>query len=329
MTHQEYLAEERLKFYVSDDQIYSYYFGDIVIGKKYVSPLRNRDPNPSLVFRYVQDKLYWKDFGLTSSALNDAINYVAALLSFTDGGTVTRSEAVDTIFNELVKGGKAPKRKRKVHDPLILPYEVTYDNFNEEECLYWLKMGLYEKDTDLFNIKGVRGLYRNCKFIRKSMPGDPMFVYLTEERDTFKIYRPYAVDKTTKFRGQQNGHILEGYNALPRTGTQFILNSSLKDTAVIRKAGFFGANPTSENSFIALFNKAREINERFTHKLIFFDNDRPGIIAAAKLKQILGWDTCYLPQGYPKDPSDLVMETGNYFYLNCFLDTVTKKGARI
>ena len=326
MTHEEYLAEERLKFYVKDSQIYNFYFGDITIGKKYVSPLRDNDPNPSLVFRYFNNKLYWKDFGLSNASNNDSVGFVRELISYERSEAVSRSEVVSLIYNDLVVEGKAPKGIKRPPEPLLLPYEVNWEDLNKEESEYWLKMGLYKKDTDLFNIKGVRGFYRNCRFIRKSMPDDPMFVYLTKERDTFKVYRPYALDKTTKFRGQLNGHILEGWEALPITGDILFINSSLKDTAVIRKAGYFGINPTSENSFTTLLNKAKELNNRFKRKIIFFDNDDPGIIATKKLRQELEWETCTLPLNWAKDPSDLVMRSGNYFDLNRFLDNVLKLG---
>jgi len=59
MTYKEYVTEERIKFYLKDEQIYQYYFGDIELGKKYHSPIREKDPNPSLVFMVYDGKVFF------------------------------------------------------------------------------------------------------------------------------------------------------------------------------------------------------------------------------------------------------------------------------
>jgi hypothetical protein len=86
------------------------------------------------------------------------------------------------------------------------------------------------------------------------------------------------------------------------------------------KAGYPGCNPTSENSFVALESKVREINARFKKTIVFFDNDAAGRKAAARLKYEIGWDNIELPVNWAKDPSDLVSSTKNYFDLIRFLE---------
>lgn len=321
MTKQEYIKEERLRFYLKDEQIYQFYFGDIEIGRKYQSPLRKDENTPSLVFIMYDDKIFWKDFGLyIEDIFHDAIGFVQALCSFQENRKSTRAEAVDTIFEELIKENKAPKKVRKLKDKPIQFYEVEYRELNNDELLFWNKLHIYRRDLDKFNVKAVTGLYRNCNFIRNSLLGDPMYVYLSPFRDTFKTYRPYTKVKGNKFKGVNNGGILEGWEALPKFGDICLINSSLKDTMVNTKAGYPGCNPTSENSFAALESKVREINARFKKTIVFFDNDAAGRKAAARLKYEIGWDNIELPVNWAKDPSDLVSSTKNYFDLIRFLE---------
>ena len=326
MKYKDYVAEERLKFYLKDEQIYQYYFGDIELGKKYHSPIREKDPNPSLVFMVYNGKVYWKDFGATNIEFHDAIGFVKELKSFEEGEPFTRREAVDLIFEELVNKGKAPKRTPRVKEKPVLFYEVDWREMELFEMVFWDKLHIEHRRLNKFNVKAVEGLYLNCSFLWKSMPGDPMYVYLSEYKDSFKTYRPYAGEKINKFKGIANGHIIEGWNALPKFGDICLINSSLKDTMVMDKAGYPGCNPTSENALAIILDKARELNARFKEVVIFFDNDKPGIEAAKKLSRLTGWKYIYLPPMYwAKDPSDLVMNDGNYFNLLHFMDR-TKNG---
>jgi len=329
MTYKEYVTEERIKFYLKDEQIYQYYFGDIELGKKYHSPIREKDPNPSLVFMVYDGKVFWKDFGATNVEFHDAIGFVKELKSFEEGEVLTRKETIDIIFEELVKKGNAPKRTKRLKEKPVLFYEVEYRELNDEELLFWNKLHLYRRDLDKFKVKAVQGLYMNCSFIRNSIPGDPMYVYLSPFRDSFKAYRPYAKEKTQKFKGVANGHIVEGWESLPKFGDICMINSSMKDTMVMTKAGYPGCNPTSENAMAIMLDKARELNARFKRVVIFFDNDKPGIEAARKLQIETGWDSICLPQTWAKDPSDLVMEDGNYFNLIRFVERSLKQNGGI
>ena len=326
MTQEEYIKEERLKFYLKDEQIYQFYFGDIELGKKYHSPLRESDPNPSLVFMVYGEKLYWKDFGhISANPSHDSIGFVQELVSFQEGSNITRAEAVDIIFTQLVEEARAPKRVKRLKEKVLNFYDVEYRDINKDEMSFWNKLHIYERDLNKFNVKAVAGLFNNCSFIRSSMQDDPMFVYLTSNRDTFKVYRPYAKEKINKFKGINNGGILEGWEALPAFGDMCLINSSLKDTIVCTKAGYPGCNSTSETSFKTLLTKVRELNSRFKKVVVFFDNDNTGITAANRLKKEIGWDYIYLPESWSKDPSDLVKQDGNYFNLIRFLDYNTKK----
>lgn len=321
MMNNEYIQEERLKFYLKDEQIYKYYFGNIEIGRKYKSPLRHRDPNPSLVFRYYKNKLYWKDFGLIYDGIGDAVGFVQMLLTFENDRPVTRIEAAQHIFSELVENNKAPKSVKKLEEPLINFYDINYREINEYEMNFWRKLWLTRRELDKFNVKAVEGLFRNGEFLFSSTKEDPAYVYLSDDIDSFKTYRPYTKVKKDKFKGINNGGLIEGWNALPAFGDICLINSSLKDTMVNTKAGYPGCNPTSESSFETLLKKARELNVRFKKVIVFFDNDKPGIDAAKRLKKIIGWDYIYLPDNWGiKDPSDLVKADGNYFNLIRFLE---------
>lgn len=314
--------EERLFFYVRDSQVYRFYFGDFELDRKYTSPLRLSDPNPSFKIWEYKGKLYWKDFGLDGNYVPDSVGFVQALLSLNEGRDVQRVEAVDRAFKDLVVEKNAPPALNLAGSTIRLPYELDYDDLYDDELVYWSRYFLTRRDLDGGNIKAVRGLYRNGKRIFRSVPKDPAYAYITDDRDVFKVYRPLTTKKQFKFLGQNNGGILEGYETLPSSGKTLLINSSYKDTLVMRKIGYMGVNPTSENSFHTLLKYASELNFRFNEVKVFFDSDDAGVKAANFLKKEVGWDTIYLP--YAKDPSDFVELCGSYYHLITFMERLYK-----
>ena len=122
-----------------------------------------------------------------------------------------------------------------------------------------------------------------------------------------------------KFRGQNNGDILEGYEQLPDEWEHLIITKSTKDIMTLRRIGVVSCSPTSENSFRTLLSKKDELNERFKRKFIFFDNDTPGIKASRLIHEATGWESFCLPINMGKDPNELVSKDKSYKRLLAFI----------
>lgn len=311
--------ETRLRFYLDDTQIYHYYFGDFDLTTKYESPFpHRRDPNPSFMFKNVgtfnDPKILWNDFGLTDIKYKDGIGFVMEFYQ------ISRLEAVRKIWKDMVMNPKITLVKPRVKQPIKLPYEYTIQDIQDFEMKYWSRLWFTKEFLKFFNVHSMRSMRRLGKKLWATTKDNPTFIYLFSKSKAFKAYRPLDPRKD-KFRGQNNGDILEGYNQLPRTGQHLIITSSLKDTMTLRKLGYLAVNPTSENSKRGLYKLIRELNYRFNNNIyILFDNDRPGINAAKSLARDTGWKVIMLPTWSTKDPSDLVMKTKNYLQLSIFFN---------
>lgn len=304
------LSELRLKFYVTDALVYKTYFGEFSLGTKYHSPFRGNDPTPSFTFKAVGDRIIWKDFGLYSDKVKDGIGFVQQLFG------LSRSKAVLKIWDEIVMNRGVKLFSPPISKPLVLPYDFTAAPLQDFELEYYKTLWMDKRFLEFFNVHSLKSLRRLDYTVWQSVPENPVFIYLFSQGDTiFKAYRPLDPNKD-KFRGQNNGHILEGYDQLPKNGEHLIINSSFKDTKVCRRLGYLGTNPTSENSLKTLLSYARELNCRFNNNIyILFDLDGAGRESTRRLMQHTGWKPIFL-SGTFKDPADIVKNTGNYFELS-------------
>jgi len=298
------MNEMRLRFFVSDEEVYQHYFGDFELGKKYNSPLR-RDPKPSFLIQMHEGCMLWKDFGLSQKTRPDAIGFVQELFQ------EERKQAVKRIWDDFMRNGVSVKSvKRSLN--IGLPYDLVTHELTSSELRYWAMHCIEKPLLDRYGIKGLTELQRHGGVVWKSTPEEPAYVY-PFVKDTFKIYRPLSQDR---FRGQNNGMTIEGYAQLPATGTSLIVTSSMKDVLVLTSLGYNAIAPPGESNIRSVLEKARELNARFHRIYILFDNDGPGISAANRLHRHTNWPRIFLPKEVAKDPADVIKKYGNRFVLS-------------
>lgn len=307
---------DRLYYYLNDYTILRHYIGDFEIGEVMNSPLRE-DYKPSFQVKVSDsERVYWVDYGIHQDRF-DAIEYVSLRYD------ISRDEAIDKIWKELVLGGvevvQPPDHTVK---KFSIPYDFKYRDMTNKEYSYWYDLGISKGMLNLYNIHALESLSRIGVELLKSTDDEPAFIYLFDSPTAFKSYKPGG--GIWKWRGQDNGLIIEGYKQLREKDDILIITSSLKDTLVMQQAGYSACNPTSENSFNTLVGVKEELEERFKKIYIFFDNDSPGVKAALKLKEATGWAPIGLPIKWGcKDPSDLISkDKGDYKRLKIFLEKV-------
>jgi len=309
--------QKRVQFVIPDSTIYENYFGEFDLVTKYNSPFPFRDdPIPSFMFKDIGGGIImWTDFGLSTEGVwRDGIGFVSVLHS------ISREEAAKMIWRDLYEEGGTSLKPVKIAPALKLDYEFKLGPLRDFELSYWQEHCLEEED--LIDVFSVRRMSKFGKPIWKSEEDNPVFLYRWGE-DQCKVYRP--LDKYgDKFRGQNNGSVIEGYNILPPVGQNLFITKSYKDVLVLRKAGYHAVAPPSENSWKKVFPpKVTEFNNRFRKVFVMFDNDRAGVIASRELSSITGWEYVYFSPG-TKDPADLVRNNKSYFSLQKFLYDVTR-----
>lgn len=313
------ISEFRLKLYVTDHAIYTHYLGDFAYNTRMSSPFR-KDANPSFVVYYKNGKIFWKDFGYMSDTPKDAIGLISEIYS------TNRDQAINIIWKDIVLAKntiiKNIHTERKKYSKNF--YNIKIHDIKDFELKYWVDNFTVGIDyLRFFGVFGLESLYRKNDFIWESSPLNPAYVYTYKDKNIFKIYRPKDTTKD-KFRGQNNGLILEGWEQLPKNADELIIQSSFKDTIVCRRAGYLGCNPTGEASLLTLLNKVHEINQRFKKVFVLFDNDKPGRHNSNLLCSKTGWTPLFMRSF--KDPSDSVQYLGNYFDLyNSIGNKLSKK----
>jgi len=313
------MTERRLRHYVTEADIYRGLIGDFIIGAKMPSPIPGRvDPVGSFGIFEFHGSIFWKDFGLDYQEGTDALSLTQELV-----GT-TREDAVQWVWDNIVVGGGTLGYQ---------PQQTTVSNYRsvckpvtEWKLEYWSQHWIGQSLLSFYNVDSLEELYRGDYLVWETKPGDPVYHYKFCD-EGWKAYKPKDANKD-KFRSGGLRGVIEGWEQLPQTGDALFIQSSLKDTMVTRVGGYLACNPTSENSYKALLSRATEINARFKRVYIVFDLDRPGIKAATNLANITGWTPLFLPwlrENSPKDPSDAVLRTGNYF---TFLDMLPRNLSR-
>lgn len=314
--------EGRLRFYLSNEEIFKIYFGDFDLKTKYVSPFPFRnDPRPSFMFKDVgtggKQFIIWNDFGIPDAEYKDAIGYIMQYFG------LSRDEAVAKIWNEVILDRSVDIPKVVVKGGIKIPYTPLIKDITDLEMAYWDRLMFSKNMLKFFNVSVLRLLLKFNREVWRYSDDNPTYHY-SFGTDSFKCYRPLDPRKD-KFRGQNNGDKLEGYSQLPQTWDHLVISSSLKDTMTLRHIGIISVNPSSENSFNVLLSKADELNSRFKNIYVLYDNDSAGRNATIEITNRTGWGELLLPEKGGKDPSDWVVNDGGYRNLDSFFGSKFKR----
>lgn len=308
-----------LKSDITDEEIILCYFGNFELGEKYPSPFR-KEGDPSFLLYYANDKLQWKDFGKTKGDTGgDAIQFVRELPEHSN-------KPFEILIDEIYK--TVSKKNNKLRAQIIRKHNITTDlkfsirkKWKQTELEYWMQYGITLKTLSLYNVLPATKIWINGLLHHSSTEEDPIFLYRYGP-DNVKSYRPYAPDKSNKWKSKNINDIIQGFDQLPWTGDIIIITSSLKDVMMFHELGISAIALNSETSILKEDLVIR-LRKRFKRIIVNYDNDVTGVESSIKYSNLYGLEYWNVPLKYKDctDPSDLFLNHG----LNTLREELNKK----
>lgn len=313
----------------SQEEIFGWCFKDIIsTDRKYCSPLRD-DRHPACYFKYSPNGVLWFcDWGSINSHYNCFqfyslyfnIDYQFVYEHIWNNVDDCSMYSMLSIPNNAIK--------KKVHNGKTI-IEVLEKEWDENEIRFWQQYGITIEQLEQDCVKPLKAVMISNGEESYSFRVNKMAFEYQFQENRKKIYQPY--NSKGKWYTNCNANDVGNINNLHKNGYNLIITKSYKDCRVLRNLGWNtiwfqneGMCP-SANILEPLLNRFEKIH-------IFYDNDKAGIAAAEKIRNVLlkynnDVRTFHLPEKLfdkgVKDPSDFV-KLFSYKQLNEFIKSKLK-----
>ncbi len=297
---------------LTQEEIFERYLGiEADLDNVVRNPLRE-DIDPTCTFKWIGDKLYFRDW--TEERGKDCFDIVKLIYqcSFT--------QAIDIVAKDfgLLDGKPIEPKKviiKRIKEPVNL--QIKRQPLTTYCTTYWASQGISQATLERYNVVGVRAIWIRGRKIYDWSPKDIAFAY--QFTDTLiKIYFPFRKRGQIRFFNTDNT-VLEGYSQLPTTAQYLVITKSYKDVMALSEYDIPSVAPASESVGLnqVIFNI---LNSRFPMIISLMDNDWPGRRAAIRLKKQYGIPPIIFPVGEPKDFTDNYKRYGRFYMLDVIQD---------
>jgi len=309
----------------SQEEIFGWCLKDIVTtGRKYCNPLRD-DKHADCYFIYAPDgTLYFWDWASVPNHWNCFQFYSRMYgISYELVYDHIWMNVDDCAMYSVSVAKPAKTRVRKMSsttDIDILPKEWSHN-----ELTWWRQYGITQEQLDADKVIPVKAVMITSDGESKSMLIKGMgYAYTEFESGHKKIYQPF--ERRLKWFTNCTANDIGGMKSLPKSGYNLIITKSYKDCRVIRNLGW-NCIWFQNEGMCPSADVLEKILPKFNRVYVFYDNDKPGIAAAEKIKDMLlkhnGMTRCFhLPEKLYdkgiKDSSDFVKAI-SYNKLNEFI----------
>jgi len=321
------LTKELILSRFSEEQLMEYYLNVPVKKGLFRSPLREdkkptcsfyRNNSGTLIFKDFATGQYLDVFGVVQCMFN--CNYFDSLkIIANDFGILTSN-----VFKK--NHGKLNENPVKLEIKKSSKIQVEIQDFTELELKYWKKYGITIDILKHFNVYSCKHLFLNGQLVAKSQQHCPIFGYYGKKYQGIELWRCYF-PKRTSFRFITNwpSKKIQGFDQLPKSGDLLVITKSMKDCMSMYSCGITACAPNSENLFIS-DTVLDDLKKRFKYIVVFYDNDKPGIVNMNKIKKKHPeLHYFFIPRKYDaKDFSDFYAKYGREFTLN-LINTYTNK----
>jgi hypothetical protein len=298
---------------ISEDHIFSYYFGDhIQSGKLYRSKLRS-DKNPTCSFYKNRNKqLKYHDFATGDNF--DCFQYVMKLYGQTFHQAliqIVNDFNLDPL-NQSSKSQPVQKYTVQVEERRETLIQIKPKAFSEQELKWWKGFGVTERTLKKYKVFSCDSIFLNGDYFSSSSPRVPIYGYYCGKKNGQELWRIYFPSKRSfRFLSNVGKSYIQGAKQLPKTGDILLVTKSQKDVMLAYELGIPAIAPCSEVLFLS--NKQiQHLKKRFKTIVVCYDTDITGI---HNLKQIKvkhpDLHTFFIPRKYGvKDISDFFKKYG-------------------
>ena len=280
------------------------------------SPFRN-EKTPSFMIGNKNGRLTFIDFGDTSKrgSCFDFVKMMFNILDYQDVlkmidrdlGLGLSRETNTQEYKRIVTEYKQPVRMSKTYSNI----QVITKKFTKEELAYWAQYQIDIEDLKANNVYSMSKVYLNKQLFPAGLD-ELRFGYLYG--DKWKIYRPYAKDKRSKWV-PNNVPItaMDGKENIKDCDVAFI-NKSKKDYMVMKK--LFPCSCAVQNEGLGCFSPENVdyIKSNSARQILSFDSDVTGVENSQQITQLFDFDYCNVPRKYLsegiKDWADLARVHG-------------------
>ena len=271
---------------------------------KMLSLFNPKDKVPSLCIYYKDGKYKFKDFSTGHGG--NTVEFVKMIYGLEYAPAVNK---IVEDYNEfVVSNGDYSLGKFKKHSKYKIT-EFCKRAWNIQDRDYWLQYGIGSVQLEKYWVYPLDfyKMEKEGETEKKELhiSGPYVYGYFKSNGDLYKVYQPKIRDK--KFLNVKD--YIQGVDQLKYDKPNLLIGSSMKDILAFNQFEwpFEVVAPGSENTMVK-----KEVIETWRHKykliVVLFDNDDPGIKAAAKyLKQ---YNTPSLELKLSKDLSDSVRDHG-------------------
>lgn len=287
-------------------------FGLEVTNKPIRNPFR-KDKKPSCYF-YINGRnkmVYFVDHAIKVHW--DCFNYImylydcsfyASMIIIANKFNLSCIRAY-TFSKESKVDFKEEKYEKVIRDNIKKIITFKYRGYREEDLLYWIKYEIEKETLIKYRVYPIDILYVNDEHTYTYQKNDLCFAYHLGD-DDFKVYFPL---RTNKWLSNCDKTVIQGYRQLADTGDLVFITKSLKDVMCLDQLGYSAVAPQSESNDIS--DLITELQKRFTHVILFYDNDDTGIAMSYKYGDKFNIPVILTPDKEQKDISDFIEMYGS------------------
>jgi len=301
---------------LSQEQIMEKYLGvKVQFDHMFHSPLRV-DNNPTCVFSWKDDKLWFRDW-----AMNYPLDIFAVVMKKYLCGFYEAIQIIAEDFGikdketsrELAKNPVEIRRSRGSRDSEKSRIQVKMQKFTDVDIEYLKSYGITSSTVSTFNVFSPEVVWLNGEiFYVYDRQNPALAYYFGTDEEGHQKWKIYFYKKRGDFRFLGNTSRINGWIQIPQTGELLVITKSLKDVMAMYEWGLDAIAMQGEST-IPYDYIIEELKQRFENIVTFYDYDDAGIRNAEKIRELYDIPSVFLTNqslginpGKAKDFSDYV-----------------------